>query len=342
MTTPSLMLSEIREQPEALSRTIPKLRAQSLSIKNVARDCKQIVLFARGSSDNAAVYGLYAFPALTGRLATLGTPSIATTYRTEIDLTGTLVIVMSQSGQTQEIIETAQWSRSQGARVIGITNLDNSPLATIADEVLVTDAGLEKAVPATKTFLTQLLAIASICAALSDTEGIWNALERLPQITADSLSYHSTCSQMGHELAKFPSCIVTSRGFATTVALEIALKLQEAALLPALGLSRADLVHGPAALLGPSCPALIFAAPTDPGTSQELEGIGRRCSTQGAQVFTVGGRNREMWPSSADATPAWLCPFPLVVLGQQIAEAVAMQRGLDPDSPRHLTKVTQT
>jgi glucosamine--fructose-6-phosphate aminotransferase (isomerizing) len=336
------MLTEIREQPEALSRTIPKLRAQSLSIQNVAGDCKRIVLFARGSSDNAAAYGLYTFPALTGRLATLGTPSIATNYRTQIDLTGTLVIVISQSGQTQEIIETAQWAKSQGARVIGITNFDDSPLATVADEVLVTDAGPERAVPATKTFITQLLAVVSICAAMGDTEGIWAAIEQLPQITADSLTYHSACSQIGSELAKFSSCIVTSRGFATTVALEIALKLQEAALLPALGLSRADLVHGPAALLGPNCPALIFAAPTDLSTSQELEKIAERCRAQEAQVFTVGGRNREMWPSSADGTPAWLCPFPLVVLGQQIAESVALQRGLDPDAPRHLTKVTQT
>ena len=336
------MLSEIREQPEALSRTIPKLRAQNLSVKKVARDCKRIVLFARGSSDNAAAYGLYTFPALTGRLATLGTPSIATNYRTEIDLAGTLVIVISQSGQTQEIIETAQWSKSHGARVIGITNFYDSPLSTIADEVLVTDAGPERAVPATKTFLTQLLAIASICAALGDTEGIWKVIERLPQITADSLGYHSACSQIGSKLAEFPSCIVTSRGFATTVALEIALKLQEAALLPALGLSRADLVHGPAALLGPNCPALIFAAPTDSSTAPELEKIAERCRVQEAQVFTVGGLNREMWPRSADATPAWLCPFPLVVLGQQIAETVAVQRGFDPDAPRHLTKVTQT
>jgi glucosamine--fructose-6-phosphate aminotransferase (isomerizing) len=167
--------------------------------------------------------------------------------------------------------------------------LVDSPLATIANKVLLTDAGPERSVPANKTLLTQLIAIASICAALGDTEGIWGAIEQLPQIAADSLSYHSACSQIGFELAKFPSFIVTSRGFAATVALEIALRLQEAALLPAFGLSLADLVHGTAVVPGTNCPALIFAVPTDPSTSQGLEGLGQRCSTQEAQVFNVGG-----------------------------------------------------
>ncbi len=336
------MLREIREQPDALSRTLPKLRAKAKSVRQLARGCDRIVMFARGSSDNAAAYGQYVLPVLTGRLATLGTPSIATIYRAQIDLKGTLVVVLSQSGQTQEILETAQWSRSRGARVLGITNVDDSPLASIAHEVLVTDAGPEHAVPATKTFLTQLLAIASICAALGSGEEIWDSLEQLPEIAMDALSYHPVCQKIGQDLAAFQSCIVTSRGYATTAALEISLKLQEAALLPALGMSRADLVHGPAALLGPNCPALIFAAPTDPDTSLEMAELEKRCNKQGARVFVVGGRAGEMWPRSANNTPAWLSPFPLVVLGQQIAESAAIHRGLNPDSPRHLTKVTQT
>ncbi len=154
------MRAEIFAQPAALQATIDALLPRTGEIAAVAADTRQVLFFARGTSDNAAVYGSYLLQTAAGRLASLGSPSVATTYRSRVDLSGVLAVGLSQSGRTAEIIETLQWARDCGARLVAITNSEGSPIADLADVALVTQAGVEQAVPATKTFTCQLAALA--------------------------------------------------------------------------------------------------------------------------------------------------------------------------------------
>ena len=154
------MRAEIAEQPAALRATIGALLPRAAEAAALARDTRQVLLIARGTSDNAAVYGSYLIQAHAGRLATLAAPSIATTYRSRMDLSGVLAVALSQSGRTEEIVETLAWARDGGARTLAITNGAGSPLAQAAEVTFVTQAGTERAVPATKTFTTQLAALA--------------------------------------------------------------------------------------------------------------------------------------------------------------------------------------
>ena len=157
----SLMRQEIAQQPEALRATISALLPRRDEVSRLAADTKTVLFIARGTSDNAAVYGSYLVQAYAGRLAALAAPSIATTYRARIDLTGVLAVALSQSGRTEEIVETLEWAGSCGARTLAVTNGGAaSPLAEAAEVAFVTEAGIEQAVPATKTFTTQLAALA--------------------------------------------------------------------------------------------------------------------------------------------------------------------------------------
>jgi glucosamine--fructose-6-phosphate aminotransferase (isomerizing) len=153
------MRTEIGEQPAAIRATIGALLPRAAEAAALASGTRQVLFIARGTSDNAAVYGSYLIQTHAGRLATLASPSIATTYRSRVDLGGVLAVALSQSGQTEEIVETLAWARDCGAATLAITNGDGSPLAETADVAFVTRAGTERAVPATKTFTTQLAAL---------------------------------------------------------------------------------------------------------------------------------------------------------------------------------------
>ena len=160
------MRTEIAQQPAALRATLDALMPRGGEAAGLARGCRQVLFIARGTSDNAAVYGSYLLQAHAGMLATLGSPSIATEYHSRLDLSGVLAVALSQSGATEEIVETLAWARDCGARTLAITNGDGSPLTQVADVAFVTVAGAELAVPATKTFTTQLAALAVLAIAL--------------------------------------------------------------------------------------------------------------------------------------------------------------------------------
>src|SRR5262245_15088948 len=163
------MRAEILEQPAALRATISALLPRTAEVAALAEQARQVLFFARGTSDNAAVYGTYLIQTKTGRLASLGSPSVATTYRSRIDLAGVMAVGLSQSGRTQEIVEPLEWAGDCGASVVGITNGAGSPVAELADIALVTEAGVEQAVPATKTFTCQLAALAVLALGLGAT-----------------------------------------------------------------------------------------------------------------------------------------------------------------------------
>ena len=370
MTT-SRMRTEIAEQPAALRRTLDSLLPRVPEVTRLARDVRQVLFIARGSSDNAAVYGHYLTEVHTGRLATLASPSIATTYKRRLDLTGVLAVAISQSGRTEEIVETLDWAGGCGARTIAITNGPGSPLAAAAELALITMAGHELAVPATKTYTTQLAALAVVGLGLAAADPTGNGsggngsgggstggagghgidpaeLRRAPDevdrlIAATESS--GVLQAMVAELAEVTGVVVSGRGLAFGTALELSLKLNEACYLRAMGLSYADLLHGPIAVVDQSTPAILVAAdsgPTLPGTIA----LAHRVTGAGARAYGVGG-GTELAAACRHALPGpvlpeWVAPLALVVPGQLLVEALARKLGIDPDLPRGLRKVTQT
>jgi fructoselysine-6-P-deglycase FrlB-like protein len=307
---PSLMRQEIEQQPAVLRATIDALLPRRDEVAAMAAGTRQVLLIARGTSDNAAVYGSYLIQAHAGRLVSLASPSIATTYKSQIDLTGVLAVALSQSGRTEEIVETLQWAAGNGARTLAITNGGaDSPLAEAAEVAFVTEAGPERAVPATKSFTTQLAALAVLA------------------------------------LAKVPGVVVSGRGMAYAAALELALKLKEACYLHAMGLSYADLLHGPIAVVDAETPAIVMAADSGPTLAGTVD-LARRVTGAGARAYGIGGGSALAEACSrslpAPALPEWLAPMGLIVPGQLLTEALARNLGLDPDNPRGLSKVTQT
>jgi glutamine---fructose-6-phosphate transaminase (isomerizing) len=341
---PTYMRTEIGQQPAALRATIGALLPRAAEATALARNTRQVLFIARGTSDNAAVYGSYLIQAYAGRLATLASPSIATAYRSRVDLSGVLAVALSQSGRTEEIVETMAWASDCGAATLAITNGAASPLAETADVAFVTEAGTERAVPATKTFTTQLAALAVLAIGLgADLDP--GELRQAPDEVEALLAGPGDLDPIVTELAGDHGVVVSGRGLAYAAALELALKLKEACYLHAMGLSYADLLHGPIAVVDAQTPAILLAADSGPTLRGTVE-LAARVTGAGARAYGIGGGG----PLAAVCTralpgprlPEWLAPFGLIVPGQLLTEALSRRLGLDPDHPRGLSKVTQT
>jgi glucosamine--fructose-6-phosphate aminotransferase (isomerizing) len=344
MNEPTAMRSEIGQQPAALRATLDALTPRGGEAAALARDCRQVLFIARGTSDNAAVYGSYLLQAHAGMLATLASPSIATEYHSRMDLSGVLAVALSQSGATEEIVETLSWARDCGARTLAITNGGGSPLTQVADVAFVTAAGAELAVPATKTFTTQLAALAVLAIALgADLDP--GLLRGVPDEIERMLAGPDDTAAIVDAMTGAEGVVVSGRGHAYAAALELALKLKEACYLHAMGLSWADLLHGPIAVVDAATPAIIVAADSGPALPGSIE-LARRVVAAGARAYAIGGGPGLAAVSSlavpGPQLPEWLAPLGLIVPGQLLTEALSRRLGIDPDSPRGLSKVTQT
>ncbi|HTA02740.1 MAG TPA: SIS domain-containing protein [Streptosporangiaceae bacterium] len=339
------MRQEIGQQPAALRATIDALLPRRDEVASLAAGTRTVLFIARGTSDNAAVYGSYLIQAHAGRLAALAAPSIATTYRARLDLDGVLAIALSQSGRTEEIVETLEWAKTCGARTLAITNGGaSSPLAEAADVAFVTAAGVEQAVPATKTFTTQLAALAVVGLALGaplDAGELIAVPDAIESLLAGPLDLEPIVAA----LAKVPGVVVSGRGLAYAAALELAIKLKEACYLHAMGLSYADLLHGPIAVVDAQTPAIVVASDSGPTLAGSVD-LARRVTGAGASAFGIGGGAALAGACTASlpgpALPEWLAPIGLIVPGQLVTEALARRLGINPDQPRGLSKVTQT
>ena len=338
------MRAEIGEQPAALAATISALLPRRAEAETLAAGTRQVLFIARGTSDNAAVYGSYLCQAYAGRLATLASPSIATEYRSRLDLSGVLAVALSQSGETEEIVRTLSWARDCGARTLAITNGAASALAQAADLTFATHAGPEIAVPATKSYTTQLAALAVLALALGARLDP-GELRGLPGEIDAMLARPLELEPLVTELAAVAGAVVSGRGLAYSAALEIALKLKEACYLHAMGLSWADLLHGPIAVVDAGTPAILVAADSGPALAGTVH-LAQRVREAGARAFAIGG-GPQLAAACDQALPGprlpeWLAPVGLVVPGQLLTEALARRLGIDPDRPRGLSKVTQT
>lgn len=344
-TTPTgtRMSAEIAEQPAAARRTLDHLMPQRERLGELAQGRPRVLLAARGSSDNAAIYGRYLLEVVAEVPAALAAPSVATHYRAQLDLSDTVVVSVSQSGSTTEIVQTQQWARSCGAATVAITNVEGSPLAESADVALVTQAGPEIAVPATKTYLTQMVALGVLADALSPSDALTADLDRVPDAVDRLLQVDVT--QAAEALAAADQVVVTGRGLLLGTALETALKMEETCLRPVRGYSYADLRHGPISVVSEGLLAVLVAAAHGP-LAEPMTDLVRDLHARGARVLGIGGTPTfaglcDLHLAGPDL-PEAVEPIASIVPAQLMIEQMARRLGLDPDNPRGLSKVTET
>ncbi|MGD0556969.1 MAG: SIS domain-containing protein [Streptosporangiaceae bacterium] len=319
----TLMSAEMAQQPAVLAQIIARAADDAATVRKVTPDpLAGIVLLARGSSDNAAVFGRYLAELVIGRPAGLAAPSLYTRYHAEVNWEGYLVIALSQSGATPEILTTAAQMRASGATVAGITNEPESPMRDTVDVLLSTDAGPERAVPATKTMTAQMLLLAT---ALGVT-----GMDGLPGAVTEILQEDVT-PEIAEQWRDIDRLIVTGRGLAYAAALEIALKIKETTGILAEGFSTADLRHGPIATAFAGAPVLLVDAGGP--AADDTRDLGETLKERNASVVMIS--EKENLPEPARAIGA-------VVRGQQLARALALAKGADPDQPVGLTKITPT
>ena len=349
------LLDEIREQPAAaarfLDRQLPVVREIAAVIRR--HDPAYVLIAARGTSDHAAIYAQYAF-GLRNRLpVALAAPSMFLLYGSPPRLERSVVIAISQSGASPDIVEVVAAARAQGVPTVAVTNEPGSPLAVAAEHVIALEAGPETAVAATKTYTTQLLAIAALSAALAapDARGAPGAfsaadeaaLQSVPAALETALGAHDAAALATRE-SGMTRAVVLGRGYEYATAREWALKLQELAQVLAHPWSSADFEHGPLALLEPGLPVLAIV-PDDVAGDGLLDLLRRLRTEHDADVITVSGRAdaRDLDPIDPGSTlPPWLAPTASIVPGQLFAAELAVAKGLDPERPRALTKVTRT
>ncbi len=334
---PTQMAREIAEQPEAVARTWEALSALRPATASLLAERRRVLFAARGTSDHAAIYGRYLLETHAGVLGGLVSPSVATHYRARLDLSDAVVVSVSQSGATEEIVETQAWARSCGAATVGVTNVADSPLARDADLALVTEAGPEVAVPATKTYSAQLVAMAVLASDLD--------LSVVPPVMADLLASRSGIDDAVAALRGADYTVVSGRGLMMGTALETALKLEETCLRPVRGYSYADLRHGPISVVTSGMAAVLVAAADGPMLPPMTE-LARDLASRGATVVGIGGDAGFAGAChvavAGPRLPEVLAPLGAIVPAQLVVEQLARELGLDPDAPRGLAKVTTT
>jgi glutamine---fructose-6-phosphate transaminase (isomerizing) len=334
------MAAEMAEQPGVLARLLDRRAGIEGAAKALGADrAAGFALVARGSSDHAAAYGRYLLETATGRPVSLVAPSLHTLYRIDADYREWIVVAVSQSGRTPEIIETTRRLGSAGARTIAITNEADSPLAAAVDALVDLGAGVERAVPATKTVTATMLAMVLLGTSAGRLSVSAEDLEQVPGRVAEVLRDAGPAEDAARALRDADRLVVAARGFLYPAALECALKVRETTGVAAEAYSTADLRHGPIAAVDQDDHALVLAVV---GPAADDAGrLVRELAGRGAHVLRMGDAAGADLPLPA-ALPELLAPVAAVVRGQQLAHALALGRGIDPDAPRGLSKVTAT
>src|ERR1700752_172155 len=258
----SLMLAEIAEQPAALERTIASERSKIAKLGTLlkTRDIKLIVLVARGSSDNAALFGRYLLEISTGIPVSLSAPSVHTIYDARLKLAHALVVGVSQSGEGEDINRVLENAKQGGAYTVGITNEPNSSMTRLVDEILLTQGGTERSVAATKTFTGQMLLFYMLAAELAGS-ALPFSYEVIPQFVSGALEQRPAIQELVQRYVFMENCVVVGRGLAYANAYEMALKLMETCYVVAERFSSADFLHGPLAMVERHFPVFAFAPP---------------------------------------------------------------------------------
>jgi len=341
----SKMYQEAHQAPTVAERLLRENQSEARSLaRYLRRNPPPFALtVARGSSDHAALYGKYLIESLLGVVCSSAIPSVTTVYGANLSLNKAMVIAVSQSGQSPDLIEVTRQARRAGALTLAFVNQEVSPLAKAAEVVLPLWAGTEEAVAATKSYLATLVALVQLVAYWADNKGLKDALALLPE--AMHKAADADWSTGLDPLAEADNGLVVGRGYAFAVANELALKLKETSALHAEALSGAELLHGPVALVGPGFPLLVLA-PKDrplPSMITLLENL----RSKGGHLLVAS--------SQAEALELAHTPLPLptklhpvldsLLLAQAFypfAAQLSVARGFNPDQPRNLSKVTRT
>jgi glucosamine--fructose-6-phosphate aminotransferase (isomerizing) len=331
------MVADMEAQPDVLRRLAAR-RAELIS-SLAGPDPAGVVIVARGSSDYAAIFARYLLEAVTGRPVALAAPSLVTLYGGELRLEGWLALGISQSGRTPEIVTVLERYGAAGARTVALTNDPDSALAAAADVQIELGAGEERAVPATKTFTAELVAVAVVAEALGQVPWGDRDWARLPVVGEQLLADQRPAERASEALGDAGELIAVGRGYLMCVALEAALKLREATGVRAEGWSAADFRHGPVTVARGDIPLLAVTA-SGPAAAdvEELAASLERSGTLVLRLADTPGASL----SYPGEIPEPFCTVPAAIRAQQLALALALRRGLDPDEPPGLGKITPT
>jgi glucosamine--fructose-6-phosphate aminotransferase (isomerizing) len=335
-----LMAQEMAEQPERLRGLVeraPEIRARVREAAPSPMHGATIV--ARGSSDHAAMYGRYLIETATGLPVSLAAPSLHTMYGITARYGGQLVLAVSQSGRTPEIVTTLRDLVAGGGRGLAITNDSASELAAAAAEVIELGAGEERAVPATKTVTAQMTAFAILASALGELPFGDEQLRELPAFVAEALADPEPVADAADRLAGCTRLVVVARGYMYGAAQEAALKIKETCSILADGYSSADLRHGPIAAVTAGVPVLALSAPGP--VHDDVRELVDELRGRGVTVITIGCDEGDDLTLPAGIHEG-LAPIAAVVRAQQVARALALRLGIDPDRPAGLSKITVT
>ena len=339
------MLQEIAEQPAILEKTIAAERAKVEALGKFLRerDVDLIILVARGSSDNAALFGRYLLEVTTGIPVSLSAPAVHTLYNARLNLRRAVVIGVSQSGEGTDINAVLERSKDSGALLtVAITNEAESTMAKLADETLLIHAGREKSVAATKTYTGQMLHFYMLASALAQEK---IAFEKIPDFSASALELRPEVEKLVERYVFMENCVVVGRGMNYGNSYELALKLMETCYVVAERFSTADFFHGPLAIVERRFPVILFAPE---GVTQRgnldllnrLRELHADCFsiTNDEAVARLSSRSLKM-PAEIDE---FLSPIPFIIPAQLFAGLLAAAKGLNADAPRSLSKVTRT
>lgn len=342
------LLSEIYEQPATLAHLLSSQRENVEQIAKVtrSRDIRYIFLAARGTSDNAGRYANYLLGARNGLPVALATPSLFTYYEQPPRLRDALVVGISQSGQSPDIVSVLDEGKRQGCLTLAITNEPNSPLAQVSDFIIDLQVGKELAVAATKTYTAELLSIAMLSTALSGDIHGWEELSRVPGWVEEVLRADEAIAQMVQRYRYMEQCVVLGRGFNYATAFEWALKLKELTYVEAEPYSSADFKHGPIAMVERGFPVMAVAANGKVHDSM-VNMLQTLRNEYLAELVVIS--NSEAALSLAQSSialpngiPEWLTPITAIVPGQLFARHLTSAKGYDTEQPRNIHKVTET
>ena len=338
------MLDEIGEQPDVLERT---MAAEADKYKRLGaflrgREIDLVVIVARGSSDNASLFGRYLIEIMAGIPVSLAAPSVYTLYKAKLNLKRSLVVGVSQSGEGADINMVLESAKASGAYTLAITNEIDSNMARLADETLLIHAGRERSVAATKTYTGQMLHFYMLANELASER---LDIARIPAYVEDALKLRTEIEELVERYVFMENCVVVGRGMNYGNSYELALKLMETCYVVAERFSSADFFHGPLAIVERRFPVVMFgpSGVTEKSSIELLERLHELNAdclsiTNSAAIAAISPNSLRL-PSQIEE---FLSPIPFIVPAQLFAALLSEAKGLDPDSPRSLSKVTRT
>ncbi|NJD03830.1 MAG: SIS domain-containing protein [Ruminiclostridium sp.] len=343
----TLMWKEILEQPEALERchvkNAPVIKEIVRAVKS--KNVKQVVLAARGTSDHAAGYGKFVIELLLGIPVSLAASSIFTVYQGNMNFENCLVIGVSQSGRAADELEVMRSAKKNGAVTVGITNNAESEIAHESEYFLNCEAGLEKSVAATKTFGAQIFLLAALAAEWAENKNIQREIYRLPERISQVYDVSEAIGSKVERYRFMNECFVLARGINYAISLEAALKIQETTYVRAKAFATSDFQHGPIAMIDRDIPVFIFAP--DGPSLKDVTGMIEKMRNEQIETIVISNRTDILDLGTTafripDTSNDIISPFFNVIVAQMFACKLALAKGLNPDCPRGLNKVTVT